>query len=73
MAGLREASASRLQTPDLEEFLFANWSSIPWPSDLTLYTTDESNGRQFPAGSWSIDFLAIDRSTNDLVVIELTH
>lgn len=55
----------------LEEFLFANWSSISWPSDLTLYTTDGSNGRQFPAGSWSIDFLAIDRSTNDLVVIEL--
>ncbi|MFQ5891789.1 MAG: PDDEXK nuclease domain-containing protein, partial [Candidatus Methanofastidiosia archaeon] len=31
----------------------------------------EQDGRQFPAGTWSIDFLAIDKDKNDLVVIEL--
>jgi len=55
----------------LEEFLFQNWSKIDWGSHIKLYTTDEQNGRQFPAGQWSIDFLAIDETTNDLVVIEL--
>jgi len=38
---------------------------------LELYKTDELGGRQFPSGTWSIDFLAIDKDNNDLVVIEL--
>lgn len=55
----------------LEEFIFQNWSKIDWGSKLELYENEEQNGRQFPAGTWSIDFLAKDRSNNDLVVIEL--
>ena len=56
----------------LEEFIYQNWEKISWGSKLELYKTEEQDGRQFPAGaSWSIDFLAIDKSTNDLVVIEL--
>ena len=55
----------------LEEFIYQNWGKINWGSKLKLYETDEQNGRQFPAGTWSIDFLAVDKSTNDFVVIEL--
>lgn len=55
----------------LEEFLQANWDSIPWGRALLLHQTPESDGRQFPAGIWSIDFLAIDQKTNALIVIEL--
>ena len=55
----------------LEEFLYQNWGKINWGSNLSLYSTDEQNGRQFPAGPWSIDFLAIDEDNNDIVVIEL--
>jgi len=55
----------------LEEFIYQNWEKINWGSKLKLYETDEQTGRQFPAGTWSIDFLAVDKSTNDLVVVEL--
>ena len=55
----------------LEEFLYTNWPKIKWGTKLELYETDEQDGRQFPAGPWSIDFLARDKTTNDLVVIEL--
>jgi len=55
----------------LEEFLDINWHQIAWCRSLARYQTDESNGRQFPAGTWSIDFLVTERKTNDLVVIEL--
>lgn len=55
----------------LEEFIYENWEKINWGSKLELYKTVEQNGRQFPAGIWSIDFLAVDKSNNDLVVIEL--
>jgi predicted RNA-binding protein len=55
----------------LEEFLHVNWSKIYWGNSLRLYDTPEGDGRQFPAGIWSIDFLAVDNETNDLVVIEL--
>ena len=55
----------------LEEFIYQNWPNIIWGSRIELYKTDEQNGRQFPAGTWSIDFLAIDKDKNDLVVIEL--
>lgn len=55
----------------LEEFLHTNWLSINWGRPLRLYETPESNGRQFPAGTWSIDFLAVDQETDNFVVIEL--
>ena len=55
----------------LEEFIYENWDSINWGRKLKLYQTDELDGRQFPAGIWSIDFLAVDEGQNELVVIEL--
>lgn len=55
----------------LEEFIYQNWGKIDWGSKLEIYKSEDQNGRQFPAGTWSIDFLAVDKSTNDLVVIEL--
>jgi hypothetical protein len=55
----------------LEEFIYQNWNNIDWGAHLVLYQVDNQDGRQFPAGIWSIDFLAVDQQTNDLVVIEL--
>jgi predicted RNA-binding protein len=55
----------------LEEFIYSNWSQIDWNANLDLYRIEDQDGRQFPAGVWSIDFLAIDRDRGDLVVIEL--
>jgi hypothetical protein len=55
----------------LEEFIFSNWASINFHAKLRRYETDGQNGRQFPAGKWSIDFLCIDDETNDFVVVEL--
>ena len=55
----------------LEEFIYQNWESIDWGSEIKLYQSDEQDGRQFPAGTWSIDFLAHNNENNDLVVIEL--
>jgi restriction system protein len=55
----------------LEEFMHKNWDKIEWFKNLALYQSEESNGRQYSAGTWSIDFLAIERTSNDLVVIEL--
>lgn len=55
----------------LEEFIHNNWGQIDWGRSLRLYETPESDGRQFPAGTWSIDFLAIDNEDDSLVVIEL--
>ena len=55
----------------LEEFIYQNWDGINWGTELVLYRVDNQDGRQFPAGLWSIDFLALDKRTNDLVVIEL--
>jgi len=55
----------------LEEFIDHNWSKIGWGAALEQYRDGEQGGRQFPAGTWSIDFLAIDRTNNELVVIEL--
>jgi len=55
----------------LEEFIYRNWSNIDWGSALELYQSDKRGGRRFPAGAWTIDFLARDRDTNDLVIIQL--
>lgn len=55
----------------LEEFIFQNWGIIDWGRDIVLYQTEEINGRQYPAGPWSIDFLVFDKTNNEFVVIEL--
>lgn len=55
----------------LEEFIDHNWAKIAWGAKLKLYEEGGQRGRQFPAGTWSIDFLALDQETNNLVVIEL--
>jgi predicted RNA-binding protein len=54
----------------LEEFMFNNWNKIDFGEKLSLYQDDEQNGRQYPAETWSIDFLCKDAHDN-LVVIEL--
>ncbi len=55
----------------LEEFIDQNWRNINFGSRLVRYQTDDQDGRQFPAGPWSIDFLCTNQDTGDLVVIEL--
>lgn len=55
----------------LEDFIDDNWDRIDFGRRLARYKTDEQDGRQFPAGQWSIDFLCIDTVTGDLVVLEL--
>jgi len=35
------------------------------------YEVEDQNGRQFPAGTWSIDFLCTNKANGDFVVIEL--
>jgi len=66
-----ESQAEFALETHLEEFIYENWNNIDWGAKLELYETDEQEGRQFPAETWSIDFLAVDKDTNDLVVIEL--
>jgi hypothetical protein len=56
---------------NLEDFAYRNWSKINWGTDLELHKSSKHSGRHFPAGSWTIDFLARDKETNDLVVIHL--
>lgn len=55
----------------LEEFIDSNWNSIDFGIKLARYKTDEQDGRQFPAGPWSIDFLCTEVGTEDFVVLEL--
>lgn len=55
----------------LEEFIDQNWPHINFGSELLRYVAEDQNGRQFPAGPWSIDFLCTDKATGDFVVIEL--
>lgn len=56
----------------LEEFIDKNWPRIDWGGEnLRLHQEGDQTGRQYPAGTWSIDFLAIDNETEDWVVIEL--
>lgn len=54
----------------LEDFIDRNWPNI-WGETLELYRDGEQTGRQYPAGTWSIDFLSVDRNTKEFVVIEL--
>jgi hypothetical protein len=55
----------------LEEFLDKNWERIDFGAPLERYRVDDQDGRQFPAGPWSIDFLCRDKSSGDFVVVEL--
>ncbi len=55
----------------LEEFIDHNWSHINFGRKLVRYQTPEQDGRQFPAGPWSIDFLCTDEETGGFVVLEL--
>jgi hypothetical protein len=55
----------------LEDFLDKNWEAIDFGVPLIRYKTEDQDGRQFPAGSWSIDFLCVDKGTGDFVVLEL--
>lgn len=55
----------------LEEFIDKNWHHIDFGRKLKRYTSEDENGRQFPAGQWSIDFLCTDDMSGDLVVVEL--
>lgn len=55
----------------LEEFIDKNWKHINFGANLEKYKVDDQNGRQFPAGPWSIDFLCIDRAKDELVILEL--
>jgi small nuclear ribonucleoprotein (snRNP)-like protein len=66
-----ESQAEFALEAHLEEFIYQNWSNIDWEAPLSLFQVDNLEGRQFPAGTWSIDFLAIDSTNNDLVIIEL--
>jgi hypothetical protein len=54
------ASAEFALETHLEEFMDKNWDHIDFGRILQRYVTEEENGRQFPAGPWSIDFLCKD-------------
>jgi len=55
----------------LEEFIDQNRKYINFGTELARYEAEDLNGRQFPAGPWSIDFLCTDKASGDFVVIEL--
>src|SRR5208282_3860926 len=57
---IESASQFALET-HLEEFMDHNWGHIEFGRKLARYQTDEQDGRQFPAGPWSIDFLCTDK------------
>jgi RecB family endonuclease NucS len=67
---LESASEFALET-HLEEFIHKNWESINFGLKLARYRTEDQDGKQFPAGPWSIDFLCTERDTGDFVVVEL--
>jgi hypothetical protein len=67
---IESASQFALET-HLEEFMDHNWGHIDFGRRLARYQTGEQDGRQFPAGPWSIDFLCTDKDNGDFVVVEL--
>lgn len=67
---IESASQFALET-HLEEFIDHNWDHIDFGRKLVRYQTGEQDGRQFPAGPWSIDFLCTDKDKGDFVVLEL--
>jgi len=68
--GVESSSQFALET-HLEEFIDKNWEKIDFRAPLSRYQTEDQTGRQFPAGTWSIDFLCTDKRTGEFVVIEL--
>jgi hypothetical protein len=66
-----ESQAEFALEAHLEEFIDQNWTKINFGQKLVRFTTEEQDGRQFPAGKWSIDFLCKDGETGDFVVVEL--
>lgn len=70
-----ESSAEFALEQHLEEFIQVNWASIDFGAPLALYEAEGQTGRQFPVGppgsNWSIDFLAVDKTSGELVIIEL--
>lgn len=54
----------------LEEFIDDNWNHIDFGSSLIRYQVEDQNGRQFPAGQWSIDFFAQTR--NPVILLSLS-
>ena len=55
----------------LEEFIDKNWKHINFGQELIRFEVEDQNGRQFPAGPWSIDFLCTDKKSGDFVIVEL--
>ncbi|MDY6893664.1 MAG: PDDEXK nuclease domain-containing protein [Chloroflexota bacterium] len=55
----------------LEEYIYRKWFDINWGSNLEFFKDNKHGARRFPAGPWTIDFLARDVDTNSLVVIQL--
>jgi hypothetical protein len=66
-----ESEAEFALETHLEEFMDQNWEGIDFGSRLERYQVEEQNGRQFPLGPWSADFLCCDKDTGDFVVVEL--
>ena len=67
---LESASEFALEA-HLEDFIDKNWDNIDFGQRLTRYQTEEQDGRQFPAGAWSIDFLCTDKDSGEFVIVEL--
>jgi restriction system protein len=67
---VKSASEFALDT-HLEEFMDATWEGIGFGAKLVRYRSENQTGRQFPAGTWSIDFLCVEDSTGDFVIVEL--
>ena len=55
----------------LEEFIEGNFARVNFGRGLELYQDEENTGRQFPTTIGSIDLLAKDVESGELVVIEL--
>jgi len=55
----------------LEEFIAANFARVNFGRRLELYQDEDNTGRQFPTSIGSIDLLARDVESGELVVIEL--
>ena len=67
---LQNASEFALEI-HLEEFIDNNWDNIDFGMKISRYEMEDQDGRQFPAGPWSIDFLCTEMGTGDFVVVEL--
>lgn len=56
----------------LEDFLVANWDATPLGTTHQVFEVDgEKVGRQYPTDTGPIDILAISRTGNELLIVEL--